>query len=256
MVGTKAESISLTDNACGFDTPVAFTADNISYSRTFTEGNDGYSPHWSTIVLPFTVAGIVGENCRGWFKGNTDKGKNVWVMDFSREENGTVFFRYANRIEANKPYIISVAADAWGDSWNLVGKTLAFTGSNATIEPRASSITTHGTHDFIGHTYGLPRHYIYDMNAEGNNFAYKQHEPSFCAFRAYFLQFPSSANQAKTMSIAIENGTATGVDALQTPLSSNAKADWLYDLQGRKYGMEPARQGIYIKGNKKMTIGR
>lgn len=256
VVGTKAESITLTDNACGFDTPVAFTADNISYSRTFTEGNDGNSPHWSTIVLPFTVAGIVGENCRGWFKGSADKGKNVWVMDFSREENGTVFFRYANQIEANKPYIITVAADAWGDSWNLVGKTLTFTGGNATIEPRASSITTHGTHDFIGRTYGLPRHYIYEMNAEGNNFVYKQHEPSFCAFRACFLQLPSSAYQAKTMSIAIDNGTATGVGVLQTPLSSNAKADWLYDLQGRKYGMEPAQQGIYIKGNKIITIGR
>ena len=255
VIGSKADNISLADNEYGFDTPVEFTADNISYSRTFTEGYDGKNAHWSTLVLPFAVTGVTGANYKGWFKSSIDNGKNMWLMDFSRESNNTVFFRYATEIEAYKPYIITVAANAWGESWNLVGKTLTFTGSNAKITPRSRALTTGSTHDFVGRTFGLPRHYIYELNADGDNFASQPHEPSFGAFRAYFLDFGSSASSAKSMRIAIDDGSTTGISVLPSPQGGAKDNDGWFDLQGRRLGGQPAHEGIYIKGNKKVVVG-
>lgn len=252
VIGEKASAITLTDNAYGFDTPVTFTADNISYTRTFAEGYDGQSPHWSTLVVPFTVTGIMGNNCRGWFTGSKDTGKNMWVMSFAREEEGTVYFRYAgNTLEANKPYIITVAADAWGDRWNLVGKPITFTGTNATLTPRCRALDSHGTHDFVGRTFGLPRHYVYALNTEGDHFERTPHIERFGAFRAYFLQYGSTTAAAKAMRIAIDDEATTGI-TLPTPDGQHASA-W-YDLQGRQLTKRPAQAGVYICNGKKVII--
>ena len=51
--GTAA-TLTLQDGY-GFYTPAAFTATNVTYTRTFTTGADGTNG-WSTIVLPFDVA--------------------------------------------------------------------------------------------------------------------------------------------------------------------------------------------------------
>lgn len=255
VVGSTATSIALTDNQYGFDTPVTFTTENISYTRTFSKGYDGKNANWSTLVLPFDAT-VSGEHCMGWFNSSQDTGKNIWLMNFSKEENGTVYFRYVaeNQLKANTPYIITVAADAWGDKWNLVGRELTFTGSNATISPRTRSLATHDSHDFIGRTFDLPRHYIYDLNEAGDNFAYTEHVSQFPAFRAYFLQFGETTSAAK-LNIAIDNSTPTGIVALPTPDGTNVQAQgaW-YDLQGRRLNVEPAQHGVYIHGNKKVVV--
>lgn len=257
VVGSTAESISLSDNRYGFDTPIAFTAENISYKRTFSKGYDGSNTNWSTLVLPFSATSVMGDNYRGWFTSSNDKAKNVWLMEFSRESGNKVYFRYVNgsTLEANKPYIITVAADAWGDSWNLVGKELTFSGTNATISPRGRSITTHDTHDFIGRSYNLPRRYIYQLNEAGTKFEQRDYNPSFSAFRAYFLYFPATDTKAKAMRIAIDNGTATGIESLAAPVNMGNGTKW-YDLEGRRLNGEPRENGVYIHGNRKVIVNK
>lgn len=251
VVGSEAQAIKLVDNTYGIDTPVSFTAATISYTRTFDEGNDGANPHWQTITLPFTAQTVTGANCRGWFTGRSDSGKNIWLMKFSREQDGTVYFNYEDGpLEASTPYIISVAGDAWGDEWNLVGRELTFSGADAVIEPRTRAISTYDTHDFIGRAYSLPRHYIYDLNADGTNFAQVEHEAEFPAFRAYFLQFSGSASQARAMKIAID-GTATGISPATAP--NNGSHGWT-DMQGRQTKAKPSQPGVYIHGGKKIIV--
>ncbi len=253
VVGSSAESIELTDNEYGMDTPVEFTVQTISYKRTFTAGNIGTKANWSTIVLPFNCSTVSGDNCRGWFSSSSDKGKNIWVMGYSRLDGTKVYFKYAgSELEAYKPYIITVAGDKWGKSWNIVGKELTFSGSNATISPRHRAITTSGDDDFVGRTFNLPRHFIYKLNDEGSNFSYTGHDTSFPGFRAYFLLFGTSAAQAKAMTIAIDNGTATGISALPSPTGTKAE-NWT-DLQGRRLKAEPTQKGIYIHGDKKIMV--
>lgn len=252
VIGSLADNIELTDNQYGMDTPVEFTAQAISYKRTFTAGNTGTKANWSTMVLPFNCSTVSGDNCRGWFTSSSDKRKNIWVMGYSRLDGTKVYFKYAgSELEAYKPYIITVAGDKWGQSWNLVGKELTFSGINATISPRHRAITTSGDDDFVGRTFNLPRHFIYKLNDEGSNFAYTGHDTSFPGFRAYFLLFGTTAAQAKAMTIAIDNGTATGISALPAP---TGKAETWTDLQGRRLKAEPTQRGIYIHGDKKIMV--
>lgn len=251
VIGSSADNIELTDNQYGMDTPVEFTAQTISYKRTFIAGNNGTKANWSTLVLPFNCSTVSGDNCRGWFTSSSDKRKNIWVMGYSRLDGTKVYFKYAgSELEAYKPYIITVAGDKWGQSWNLVGKELTFSGTNATISPRHRAITTSGDDDFVGRTFNLPRHFIYKLNDEGSNFAYTGHDTSFPGFRAYFLLFGTTA-QAKAMTIAIDNGTATGISALPAP---TGKAETWTDLQGRRLKAEPTQRGIYIHGDKKIMV--
>lgn len=252
VIGSEAQQITLTDNQYGIDTPVRFTAASISYTRTFTEGNNGTSAHWSTLSLPFAAQSVGGDNCHGWFTSRSDQGKNIWLMKFSRMDNGTVYFKYAgSTLESATPYIITVAADAWGDRWNLVGHPITFYGSNAVISPKSRAITTHDTDDFIGRSFSLPRHYIYALNDDGDNFERQEHVAEFPAFRGYFLLFGSSASSAKAMKIAIDDGMPTGIDTLPQP--SDRSGIWT-DTAGRRLKAKPSQPGVYIFGGRKILV--
>ena len=251
--GSTAESISLTDGN-DFYTPIAFTANSISYSRTPNQGFSSGSG-WATITLPFDVETVTanGEEI-DWFHSSTDKGKNFWVMEFSGDNGSTVNFDFANEMKAYTPYIFTVPGDNYGEKWNLKGKTLVFTGSNANIKASndASATITGSSFKFVGTTSAKSNLTdIYKLNDEGSTF--QKGNASVESFRAYFA--PTTYQYATDMlNIGIGGGTTTGI-ADMLPAQKKAEKDGIYHLNGMKAGnsLESLPAGIYIINGKKVV---
>ena len=193
VVGSTAENITITDDE-EFYTPADFTAANVTYKRTFYEGCDADSAHWTTIMLPFKVENIT---CDGqtldWYRSAEDLDKNFWLMDFTSETDGKANFTYTESIEANHPYIITVPSNAWGQKWNLVDKEIAFSGQNAEFKADMPKgvVDRGGKYDFIGRTYLTGHVDKYCMNEEGAEFEYVSDGWMFYAFpfRGYFVAY-------------------------------------------------------------------
>lgn len=204
VVGATAESISITDDE-EFYTPVDFTAQNVSYKRTFESGFNGdeAAPAWSTIMLPFDVENITCEDRQlDWFHSEDDQDKNFWLMDFTTEESGKAVFDYPTTLKANHPYIIAVPAEKWGAANSLVGKEIVFSGQNATFTAgmpegvvntqTASAGAALGKYDFIGRTYLTVEPNKYSiMDEAGTQFEYVTDGYAFYAFpfRGYFVAY-------------------------------------------------------------------
>lgn len=108
IVNGVAQNIILTDVAEGngnFYCPQAFTAENISYTRNFTQTTKvGVSRGWESIALPFDVQSIVHETKGAIVPfGSADGGYNFWLRRMGN--NG---LEQATRIEANRGYVISM----------------------------------------------------------------------------------------------------------------------------------------------------
>ncbi len=248
-----ADKIELID---GYDfyTPVAFTATNISLNHTadkaFASGSG-----WETITLPFDVDAVsVNDEEIDWFHSSTDKGKNFWVMEFSGDDGSTVNFDYANKMSAYTPYIFTVPGDNYAEKWNLKGKTLVFSGTNAQIKASsdARGTITGSSYKFVGTTSaksGLTN--IYKLNADGSSFV--KTDGSVESFRAYFA--PTTYQYATDMlSIGIGGGTTTGI-ADMLPAQKMSVKSGVYNLNGVKVSdtLESLPAGIYIINGKKIV---
>ena len=193
VVGSTAENITISDDE-EFYTPVDFTAANVTYKRTFYEGCDADSAHWTTIMLPFKVENITcDDQTLDWYRSAEDLDKNFWLMDFTSETDGKANFTYTESIEANHPYIITVPSNAWGQKWNLVDKEIAFSGQNAEFKADMPKgvVDRGGKYDFIGRTYLTGHVDKYCMNEEGAEFEYVSDGWMFYAFpfRGYFVAY-------------------------------------------------------------------
>lgn len=251
--GSTAETISLTDGH-DFFTPIAFTANSISYSRTpdlaFNQGTG-----WATLTLPFNVEAVtVNDEAIDWFHSSTDKGKNFWVMEFSGDDGSTVSFDYANDMKAYTPYIFTVPGDNYAEKWRLQGKTLVFTGSNAEIKASndASATITGSSYKFVGTTSSKSDLTdIYKLNAEGSNF--QKGTTSMESFRAYFAA-TSYQYASDVLNIAIGGGTTTTIADMLPTKEASAKSG-IYNLNGVKVGdtLESLPAGIYVINGKKVV---
>lgn len=248
-----ADKIELTDGY-GFYTPVAFTATNISLNHTadkaFASGSG-----WETITLPFDVDAVsVNDEEIDWFHSSTDKGKNFWVMEFSGDDSGTVNFDYANEMSAYTPYIFTVPGDNYAEKWNLKGKTLVFSGTNAQIKASsdARGTITGSSYKFVGTTSAKSNLTdIYKLNTEGSSFV--KTDGSVESFRAYFA--PTTYQYATDMlSIGIGGGTTTGI-ADMLPAQQMSVKSGVYNLNGVKVSdtLESLPAGIYIINGKKIV---
>ena len=193
VIGSTAENITITDDE-EFYTPADFIAANVTYKRTFYKGCDADSAHWTTIMLPFKVESITcNDQILDWYRSAEDQDKNFWLMDFTGETDGKANFSYAESIEANHPYIITVPSNAWGQKWNLVDKEIAFSGQNAEFKADMPTgvVNRGGKYDFIGRTYLTGQVDKYCMNDEGTEFEYVSDGWMFYAFpfSGYFVAY-------------------------------------------------------------------
>ena len=256
--GGVAEQITLTDGHA-FYSPVDFTATNISYTRTETTYYDKDTQKgWTTLVLPFAPAGIktyVGETKYDltWFTGASETDKNLWLMKFDDEHNGIVDFGYAgSTLEANKPYIMALPGDSYGNKWSLEGLPIIFYAANADIKANAKATTVGTNYKFVGTTLSKTNLTdIYKLNADGDQFVLGT-TASIEPFRAYFAP-TSTAATATELSIGFGRNVITNVLELKGVTEvKDADNNSIYNMNGQRVN-KPVK-GLYIVNGKKVVI--
>ena len=256
--GGVAEQITLTDGHA-FYSPVDFTATNISYTRTeSTYYNKGTQKGWTTLVLPFAPAGIktyVGETKYDltWFTGASETDKNLWLMEFSDEHGGIVDFGYAgSKLEANKPYIMALPGDSYGNKWSLEGLPIIFYATGAEIKANAKASTTGTNYKFVGTTLQKSNlEDVYKLNADGDQFVLGT-TASIEPFRAYFAP-TSTAATAKELSIGFGSSIITNVIEVKGVSEvKDVNDNNVYNLNGQRVA-QPTK-GLYIVNGRKVVI--
>ena len=229
----------------GFYAPEAFTAKEISYVRTFANGNNNTGEGWETIVLPFTVNSVKnGTKNLKWFKSKDDQRCHFWLMEFTGADGESHTFDYATTFEANKPYIISVPGKAWGSNWNLTNKQITFRGVNVEVPATVLEPVSYGGKEFTP-TFTTISTNGYIMNAEGSQF--KKGEAIVNAYNAYF----PAAGTTNALRIVIEGEEATGIEAIDNSQLTNGNEP-IYNLNGQR--LEQKQRGVNIVGGCKIVV--
>ena len=173
--GNTAQNIALKDGYPYF-TPQSFTAQAMSYERTFTKARqDGVAENWSTIVLPFTTATCSAPS------------NSMWIERFAQEVDGVVTFNQVNTIEANVPYLIAINKAA-----NLVGTPITWSASNVLMKPEPIAYTSGDTYLMTGTFVGETVEEAYAVNAAGS--VAKWGNAAVEPFRAYFTELEALEN--------------------------------------------------------------
>ena len=255
--GGVAEQITLTDGYA-FYSPVDFTANEISYTRTETTYyNKDTQKGWTTIVLPFSPAGIktyVGKTRYDleWFQSGEETNKNLWLMEFYDEHDGIVDFGYAgSTLEANKPYIMALPGDSYGNRWSLEGLPITFYATNAAIKANAKAATTGINYKFVGTTLQQSNlENIYKLNDDGDQFV--KGTASIEPFRAYFAP-TSSAATAEALSIGFRRSVITNVMEMEDVGEvKDVNDNNVYNLNGQR--VSKPTKGLYIVNGRKVVI--
>lgn len=260
----RAEHIVLTDDGGtnDFYCPMAFTADEITYSHVYQQQTHaGSSQGWEALSLPFDVTTVTHEE-KGLihpFATLTDTDiiggeRPFWLYEYS-----SVGFKEADKIVANTPYIISMPNEAtlW-EGFILKGQ-VTFQATNASIHATADAAEVSGgersfrpnfnNNDGAG-LYMLNVSEEWNGHAEGSVFV--QSLRAAHPFEACF----TSASGVKAFSIV--DGMTDGIREMNLPETwrpANSDAA-VYDLSGRKMtvgkGKEGTlRRGMYIVDGKK-----
>ena len=175
--GNVAQSITLTDGY-GYFTPQSFTAQSISYERTFDKARqDGTAENWSTIVLPFTPTAC------------TASSNGMWIERFAQEEDGVVKFSEVENIQANVPYIIAINKTA-----GLTGAPITWTASNVMLKAEPIAYTSGQNYLMAGTFVQQTLEDIYNVNAAGSMAQWGN--GTVGAFRAYFKEIAALENHA------------------------------------------------------------
>ena len=177
--GATAQSIALKDGY-GYFIPQSFTAQSITYERTFTKARqNGVAENWSTIVLPFTPAACSASN-------------GLWIERFAQEENGEVKFAEVQNIEANVPYIISIDKTA-----GLINTPITWSASNALLKAEPIAYTSGDTYMMAGTFVQQSLENIYNANAAGAMAQWGN--GTIAPFRAYFKELIALDNHANIL---------------------------------------------------------
>ena len=267
----RAKKIVLTDAASGndFNCPVAFTAEEISYSHRYgmTTGI-GECRGWETIALPFDVKQFTHES-KGKlipFKvySSTSAGKPFWLYELT-----ATGFVEAEGIEANKPYIISMPNNSYYvDTYNLAGK-VTFSAENVSVLATADiRKSTYGEKTFVPaftamaasiNVYALNANNDYctntDYRAEGSTFI--RESRSVHPFEAYMTT--SSANAKREMCIFDDLPTAIREIPMQ-----GEKGVRIYSMSGElimfdqnisiEEALKHLKRGVYFVNGKKIVV--
>jgi len=257
VTGNHAETINL-QHGYDFYSPIDFTADAITYTRTFANGHNGKSGEgWSTIVLPFAVESdhvTADGNDISWFQSNDDSGRKFWLYDFAMDNDQTVTFGYVQSMEAYKPYIIAVPDRSWGAAYDLRDKSITFAGVNAHILGGHKKAVTDNGHrfDLIGRTYSAHRSYIYALNPQGDSFSQTTDKVKTEPFTAYFVGY---YNNEWSNAVNFQFDTRMATPVKPVTLQDMSAGSSAYTIDGRRINDDaPLSPGIYIINGKKVIV--
>ncbi len=177
--GNVAQNISLKDGY-GYFIPQSFTAQHISYERTFTKARqNGVAENWSTIVLPFTPATCSASN-------------GLWIERFAQEEDGMVKFAEVQNIEANVPYIISIDKAA-----GLINTPITWSANDALLKAEPIAYTSGEQYLMAGTFVQQTLSDIYNVNAAGS--VAQWGNGTVAPFRAYFKEIVALDSHASIL---------------------------------------------------------
>ena len=256
----RAKSIHFIDGYPTF-VPESFTADSVSYVRTFDKGCNGRENiyNWSTIVLPFDVekVSILPDSTNvDWFHNSEELEKDFWLCNYHGKENYSLLFDYSDEFLANTPYIIAVS-DERIDAPGLVGKPILFSATNAEVKAGTLYIDVNDFDfegNYMGGTVSGTHVFLLENENEGNNFTYVGDSASINPFRAYVSSDVSPNDYNKNLSIKLlhENMEMTGIEnVLEVPKQAST---YIYDMMGRKINGNKLSKGVYIINGKKVVV--
>ena len=180
IVGNQAQSIALHD---GYDyfTPVSFTTQSISYTRTFESTRTAPAANgWNTIVLPFAPEVVKDANGNELTAATSaDEAADLWIARFATEEDSVPTFAIANQIMANVPYAVAVKSD-------LNGKELIWSAGTTTLKAEPIALTSGQNYVLNGTFLGGTLENIFALNAAGTGFEPVAAATAIDPFRAYF----------------------------------------------------------------------
>ncbi len=245
VINGTASKVTL-NGSYAFFAPETFTAQEITYTRTFANGNNDDGKGWETIVLPFEVNSVKqGTKNISWFHSATDKRKHFWLMELTGADADVLTFDYATAFEANKPYIISVPGDKWGANWNLVNKAITFRGVNVEVPATVLEPVVFGGKEFTG-VFAATSVTGYILNADGTKFENKTADVK--PFNAYFAADGAAANALR---IQINGEETNGIHQIENGASSIGNEP-IFNLNGQR--LEQKQRGVNIVGGRKIVV--
>ena len=246
------------DGGYPFYCPRAFTAESVSYQRSFaqTTGN-GDAAGWETIVLPFDVQKFSHASKGEIAPFGVDAKNNFWLAELN--DKG---FSATTTLRANAPYIIAMPNNTeYGN--NSISGAITFSAVQTTIQPTDEMTYSESTKFMLVPTYEsvAPSTDIYVLNVgnkfEGNKVSYKPgsvfvpNKYTATPFTAYVA--PTAAHKsaplfriqkeediedaAYNFSIKSQNG----VVYITLP---EAKVITVYDMTGRKVCSAACEMGV------------
>jgi hypothetical protein len=226
--GTQAEHVILEDGY-PFYAPIAFTASQISYSRTPDSYlNEERTEGWSTVVLPFAATSY--------------EPADITLMHYSHEDGSRLEFQeVGGPLEAYHPYLLGVPEK------DKNGASLTFKASDAWVDVTRKSVIMGKYYKMSGAMMALTPADVYVLNAAGS--AFLLGKASVQPFRACLL--PVTNKKDAQLTIALDADELTGITTLH--LSAVGHTIW-YDLQGRPLNGEPKAKGIYVRNGKKVAV--
>jgi len=244
VIDGVAETMNINANY-GFYAPEAFEAKEITFKRTFTKGNNENGEGWETIILPFEVNSVKqGTKNLKWFKSANDKRCHFWLMELTGAIADALTFDYATAFEANKPYILSVPGNKWGDNWNLAGKEITFTGKNVNVPVTALQPIVYSNREFTG-TFSKITANGYILNADGTKFVNGSGEVK--PYNAYI----KADETVNALRIVIEGEEATGIEAVDNSQLTTGNEP-IFNLNGQRLVQKQC--GVNIVGGRKIVV--
>ncbi|MBQ2215793.1 MAG: C10 family peptidase [Prevotella sp.] len=257
VLNGKIDKVTFTD---GYDfyVPLGFTASQAIYTRKPKLGADG-SRGWESIVLPFAAQKAFNQTDNKqiyWFTDRNDDGKDFWLKSFAYTDGEAVYFDFVDEIRANVPYIIATPGSKWGESYNLLNKTIAFSADNVNITETSKLKAMTDAFDFVGLSEQKSvSGYVLDENGQ---YFVKKDGVHQNAFRAYFI---AGADNPIAHAPRLRIGTFVPDGISEVENMTNGKAD-VYTLNGTKIATVRVIQGsadlgclpsgIYIINGKKI----
>ena len=258
VVNGSAGDIELTDASGNnnFHSPQAFTAQSISYTRSFSQTTQiDVSQGWETISLPFTVQSIRHQSHGALVPfGGGNGGYPFWLRQMS--SGGLT---RATQIEANKPYLICMPNNSvYPSVYNQAG-SITFSASNVTI-PVTSAQTMSGSGVTLRAAFqGVQQgDGVYALNvgeARGSNPEGSVFEQNYREIRPFqaFVNHNSGTRFITVGSMGGDNDGFTGIDDTLI-INEETNNDSWYSLDGRRLFTKPTAKGVYIKNGKKVVI--
>lgn len=225
VVGGNCSQLVLTDGAYDFCATAGFTADAVSYDRTFQTGKK------VTVCLPFAITATE----------MAELGIKAYEFD-GLTSKGNFHFSLVEAMEANHPYVVEASGQPFA---NLDGRTVAQT---ANLETTADNVTFKGTMQRILLTSAEEVYYGYSNGV----FVQVGSRVGVNPFRAYIV---TNSEMGSAVEAVFDEGEADGIREV---LSEENHATGVFTLDGRKVGVsgnkESLPKGVYISNGRKFVV--